>query len=198
MEEYSLIANSGIQFYVKEIEFDFSNTSKQLFHEWFDEDEVQTNLEFAYLLQESEKVVRMSDLEACRFLDDEGNLNVSEQEVLANPNIEIIYEGDLENATDIFYNEKHNQARGFAKTTPGRRYRQRRNHGENRRRQKKARRKRRAETEGRRTEKVRRKGAGRKETCAAIAGGEKTYGKEVFSLPGFPGVRRLPVSGHAL
>lgn len=43
MEEYSLIANSGIQFYVKEIEFDFSNTSKQLFHEWFDEDEVQTN-----------------------------------------------------------------------------------------------------------------------------------------------------------
>lgn len=67
MEEYSLIANSGIQFYVKEIEFDFSNTSKQLFHEWFDEDEVQTNLEFAYLLQESEKVVRMSDLEACRF-----------------------------------------------------------------------------------------------------------------------------------
>lgn len=102
MEEYSLIANSGIQFYVKEIEFDFSNTSKQLFHEWFDEDEVQTNLEFAYLLQESEKVVRMSDLEACRFLDDEGNLNVSEQEVLANPNIEIIYEGDLENATDIF------------------------------------------------------------------------------------------------
>ena len=102
MEEYPLIANSGIQLYTCDIELDLASSPRQLFHEWFDEEEVQTNLEFAYQLRESGKVVRMADLEKYRFIDDDGRLNVTEQEVLANPNIEVIYEGDVEQAADLF------------------------------------------------------------------------------------------------
>lgn len=100
--EYTLIANSGIQMMTCDLIFDLNSNSKHLFHEWFDEEEVQTNLEFAYLLRESEKIVRMADLESCRFLNPDGSLNVKEEEVLANPNIEILFEGDVEEAEDIF------------------------------------------------------------------------------------------------
>ena len=65
MEEYPLIANSGIQLYTCDIELDLASSPRQLFHEWFDEEEVQTNLEFAYQLRESGKVARMADLEKC-------------------------------------------------------------------------------------------------------------------------------------
>ncbi len=100
--EYTLIANSGIQLLTCELTIDLSSKSRYLFHEWFDEKEIQTNLEFAYILKESEKVVRLADLESCRFIDTDGNLNIKEEEVLSNPNIEILHEGDIENAEDIF------------------------------------------------------------------------------------------------
>ena len=100
--EYTLIANSGIQMMTCELAIDLNSKSRFLFHEWFDEDEVQTNLEFAYALKESGRIVRMADLETCRFLDSEGSLCVKEEEVLANPNIEILFEGDIEDADDIF------------------------------------------------------------------------------------------------
>ncbi len=100
--EYSLIANSGIQLLVCDLSIDLNSRSRQIFHEWFDEEEVQTNLEMVYQLKESEKVVRMADLESCRFLNADGTLKVKEDEVLANPNLEILYQGDLEDADDIF------------------------------------------------------------------------------------------------
>lgn len=100
--EYTLIANSGIQMMTCDMTIDLNSKSKHIFHEWFDEEEVQTNLEFAYFLKESEKVVRMADLESCRFLNPDGTLNVREEEVLANPNMEILYEGDIEDSDEIF------------------------------------------------------------------------------------------------
>lgn len=100
--EYPLIANSGIQFYVCDLTIDLNSKSKQIFHEWFDEEEVQTNLELAFLLKDSEKVVRMAELESCKFLNTDGSLKVKEEEVLANPNIEILHVGDIEDAEGIF------------------------------------------------------------------------------------------------
>lgn len=55
--EHSLIANSGIQLYTQEVKLDLNARSKTLFREWFDEEEVQTNVEFVYQLRESEKGV---------------------------------------------------------------------------------------------------------------------------------------------
>lgn len=101
--EYPLIANSGIQLCTCKFSIDLNSKSKHIFHEWFDEEEVQWNLEFAYQLKDSEKVVRMADLESCRFINSDGSLNVkNEEEILANPNIKILYEGDIENVEDIF------------------------------------------------------------------------------------------------
>lgn len=100
--EQTLIANSGIQLKTCQLTLDLSAKSKQVFHEWFDDEEVQTNLEFAYILPESEKVVRTADLEQCRFISRDGTLLVSETEVLANPNIEVLHEGDIEESPDIF------------------------------------------------------------------------------------------------
>lgn len=96
MNAYSLIANSGIQFYNCRLDIDLKSQTKQLFHEWYDEEEIQTNLEFAYILKESNKVVRMADLEKCGFLDEDGRLTVTEKEVLAVPNLEVLHEGDFD------------------------------------------------------------------------------------------------------
>lgn len=100
--EYPLIANSGIQFYVSELVIDLNSNCRKTFHEWFDESAIQTSLELAFLLRESGKIVRMADLESCSFLNPNGTLNVREEEVLANPNIEILHTGDVETAEDIF------------------------------------------------------------------------------------------------
>ena len=37
----SLIANSGIQFFSKEIELNLNDGFKQVFYEWFDEEQVE-------------------------------------------------------------------------------------------------------------------------------------------------------------
>lgn len=100
--EYTLIANTGIQLQNCQLSIDLNSKSRQLFHEWFDEDEVQYSLELVYQLPESQKVVRTADLESCRFINAEGKLLVKEEEVLANPNIEVLYEGDIESANNIF------------------------------------------------------------------------------------------------
>lgn len=54
--EHSLIANSGIQLHTQSISLDLNTRTPWLFREWFDEEEVQTNLEITYQLRESEKV----------------------------------------------------------------------------------------------------------------------------------------------
>lgn len=103
--DYSLIANSGIQFLTVPFLIDYSVSNvKLLFHEWFDEDEVQFNMELAYYLKQNQKVVRLWDLEDCRFIDPvTGTLSVSESEVLSNPNVKVIHEGDLSESEELFY-----------------------------------------------------------------------------------------------
>lgn len=100
--DFSLIANSGIQFYTSHLNLDFNMAPKHLFHEWFDEDLVEMNLEAVYQLQESRKVFRLSDLENCMFMSPDGKLAVTEKEVLANPNLDSLYEGEIEQSEDIY------------------------------------------------------------------------------------------------
>ena len=90
---YSLIANSGIQLYTSHIVIDANATSKHFFHEWFDEDQVETSLEVAFQLPESNVTVALSDLERYNFITPEGKLRVSEQQVLAVPDLRIIDDG---------------------------------------------------------------------------------------------------------
>ena len=100
---YSLIANSGIQLYTSHIVIDSNATSKHLFHEWFDEEQVETNIEVVFQLPESKKIVALNDLERYRFISEEGKLIVSEQQVLAVPDLRIIHEGgDIQNIEGIF------------------------------------------------------------------------------------------------
>ncbi len=99
---YTFIANSGIQFYLSHITIDMNATSKHLFHEWFDEELVETSLEVVYQLQESKKIVALNDLERYRLVSDDGKLLVNEQQVLAIPDLRIIFEGDISDADGIF------------------------------------------------------------------------------------------------
>lgn len=101
-KDFTLIANSGIQFFKTRLDIDLNTASRHLFHEWFDEDLVETNLEFVYQLRDTQKVVRLSELEKCGFISKEGKLLVSEEEILANPNLEVLYEGNIDDAEDIF------------------------------------------------------------------------------------------------
>ena len=73
---YSLIANSGIQFFSKEIEIDLNDGFKQVFYEWFDEDQVEQVLEYAYEVKQLNEFVRMSDMLKYGFIDHSGNLLV--------------------------------------------------------------------------------------------------------------------------
>ena len=71
----NLIANTGIQFLTKRLMIDSDASTKMLFYEWFDDEEtIEWDLEFAYQLKSSKKVVHLADLESSRFVDSQGNL----------------------------------------------------------------------------------------------------------------------------
>lgn len=99
---YTFIANSGIQYFLSHMTIDLNATSRHLFHEWFDEELVETSLEVVFQLPESKKIVALNDLERYRLISDEGKLLVGEQQVLAIPDLRIIYEGDVTEADGIF------------------------------------------------------------------------------------------------
>lgn len=102
MAQHTLIANSGIQLFAKEVEIDLNSNSKHLFHEWFDEENVETALEVVYQLPESKKVVTLAELEKCKAISPEGKLLATEQQILAIPDLEVVYQGDLQDAEGIF------------------------------------------------------------------------------------------------
>ena len=56
MNDFILIANSGIQYLSSNLEIELNTNFKMLFHEWFDEENVQQDLEFAYCMPDSQKV----------------------------------------------------------------------------------------------------------------------------------------------
>lgn len=49
----TLIANSGIQFFSREILLDPNDGFRQVFYEWFDEEQVEQVLEYAYEIRET-------------------------------------------------------------------------------------------------------------------------------------------------
>lgn len=49
----TLIANSGIQFFSREILLDANDRFRQVFYEWFDEEQVEQVLEYAYEIRET-------------------------------------------------------------------------------------------------------------------------------------------------
>ena len=49
----TLIANSGIQFFSREILMDANDGCRQVFYEWFDEEQVEQVLEYAYEIRET-------------------------------------------------------------------------------------------------------------------------------------------------
>ena len=105
MEEYTFIANSGIQLYLSHMKIDFSSSSRHLFHEWFDPENVEYSLEIAFQLPESKKIVLLSDLERLRFITEDGRLTSSEEQILAVPDLHIIYDcgdNDIEDLKDLF------------------------------------------------------------------------------------------------
>lgn len=103
MGDLSFIANSGIQLVVRKINI-IPDSNRLLFHEWFDEENVKFNLELAYYLRQNQRIVKMSDLEDCDFIDGvTGELKDTENMVLSNPNISVIHEGDVQSCPDVFY-----------------------------------------------------------------------------------------------
>lgn len=51
----TLIANSGIQFFSREILMDANDGFRQVFYEWFDEEQVEQVLEYAYEIRQLDK-----------------------------------------------------------------------------------------------------------------------------------------------
>lgn len=51
----TLIANSGIQFFSREILLDTNDGFRQVFYEWFDEEQVEQVLEYAYEIRQLDK-----------------------------------------------------------------------------------------------------------------------------------------------
>ena len=76
----SLIANSGIQLHTVPLYIDFENRDQNLlFHEWFDEELVQFNLELASHLKNNKITIKRSQLESIDFVDAvSGELKVDE------------------------------------------------------------------------------------------------------------------------
>ncbi len=99
---YSLIANSGIQFFSKEIEINLNDGFKQVFHEWFDEEQVEQVLEYAYEVKQLGEFVRMADLLKYGCIDHAGNLLIEPNAISANPEIKVIHKGDLSECEGLF------------------------------------------------------------------------------------------------
>lgn len=107
----TLIANSGIQFFSKEILIDANDGFKQVFYEWFDEEQVEQVLEYAYEIKQLEKFVHYSDMLKYGFVDSEGELLVEPNVVDANPEVRVIHKGDIGLCSSLFrmrFGDKNN------------------------------------------------------------------------------------------
>lgn len=103
MNDFTLIANSGIQYYSAPLEIDINAGFKILFHEWFDEPNVQEDLEFAYCMPDSQHVYSWADMRRRNFIDDNGKLQCKEDEVKADPNLRPLEGGQLMDDCNRFY-----------------------------------------------------------------------------------------------
>ena len=98
----TLIANSGIQFLSKEILIDANDGFKQVFYEWFDEEQVEQVLEYAYEIKQLEEFVHYSDLLKYGFIDENGELTEEPNVIAANPEVRVIHKGDIGLCSSLF------------------------------------------------------------------------------------------------
>lgn len=98
----TLIANSGIQFFSREILIDPNDGFKQVFYEWFDEQQVEQVLEYAFEIKQLDKYVHYSDMLKYGFVDSAGNLLVEPNVVDANPEVRVIHKGDIGLCSSLF------------------------------------------------------------------------------------------------
>lgn len=98
----SLIANSGIQYSSADLSIDLNDGFKVLFHEWFDNDTIEQNLEFAYSLP-NQTVYSWSELQRKGHIDERGNLLTSVNQILADPNLLPLGNGATVGNSNMFY-----------------------------------------------------------------------------------------------
>lgn len=99
-ENFSLIANTGIQLHLTDAQIDFGNSSKALFHEWFDKSLVETNLEFAFQLRTNGKIYKFSELLKHNLISSNGEQITTDEEIEAIPNIQPIDSSFAEDIED--------------------------------------------------------------------------------------------------
>lgn len=92
----TLIENTGIQFITRKLSIQSCADCNLLFYEYYSFIDFIWELEYAFQLEYSNKIVRFADLLMCGYVDAKGGLTVSESQVLANPNISIIHDGNLQ------------------------------------------------------------------------------------------------------
>lgn len=109
MNDFILIANSGIQYLTTRLEIDTNSGFSLFFHEWFDEKEVQQDLEFAYAIPNGAGTYRWEDLRKRGFIDKNGKLNAhTAATILADPNLKPLQSTQ----TSHFYNMKFSDKTG--------------------------------------------------------------------------------------
>lgn len=103
--DISLIANSGIQLHSIPLHIDLDDCDKSLlFHEWFDVELSQFNLELACFLKQNKVTIKRSQLETANFVDRiKGELTVAESEVLSVPNLTNLHSGEIKDSDELFY-----------------------------------------------------------------------------------------------
>lgn len=111
MEIISLIANSGIQLLTVPLQIDLEDGDQNLlFHEWFDEEQIQFKLELACYLKSNKVTIERHQLETIDFVDPiTGELKVSEGEVMSVPNLKILHNGEVKSCDELFYMNGNNQ-----------------------------------------------------------------------------------------
>ena len=103
--EYTLIANSGIQFLTIPFTINYAqDTDKLLFYEWFEEEpSCEWNIDLAYWLNTCGKAILMSDLEDCNFIDPVTKKLKQTPEYVISSGIKPIGEGDIASCPGLFY-----------------------------------------------------------------------------------------------
>lgn len=94
-QTFSLISNSGIQLHSQHIRLEWDWKERMVFHQWFDEETVENALEYAYLVKDTNIVVRRADLTKYGYLK-YGESKVKGEEIISQPNILHLFEGDID------------------------------------------------------------------------------------------------------
>lgn len=103
--EYTLIANTGIQFLTIPFSIDYGrDNNKLLFYEWFEEEpSCKWNIDLAFWLNPCSKAVLMSDLEECNFINPLTKELKQTPEYIISSGIKSIGEGEVTSCPELFF-----------------------------------------------------------------------------------------------